>query len=248
MKYLRSIIWGSVICLFLSTTVKSQSWSPGSSSLYVNPTTTKVGIGTDSPQSDLQIGSATESFISPAADLLINNNGRADIVLRNSIGNVEFSLTAGATTNYFIGRETGMQFITTGTGKTIVFDAEGGYDELTIVNGSVGIGCSEPQTALSVNGTITASRIEVVETVPCSDFVFENDYDLMSLHELDQYIKTNRHLPEVPSAEEFQKDGYSVGEMDDVLLRKIEELTLYLIDQQEEIKKLKEELDELKSE
>jgi len=77
--------------------------------------------------------------------------------------------------------------------------------------------------------------------------VFENDYSLMPLHQLESFVKENKHLPEVMSAEEFKKDGYSLGKMDDVLLRKVEELTLYIIQQQKEIDGLKEKLSKLEN-
>ncbi len=57
----------------------------------------------------------------------------------------------------------------------------------------------------------------------------------MSLYELESFVNKNKHLPEVKTAEEFKKEGYNVGDMDDVLLRKVEELTLYTIEQQKQI-------------
>jgi hypothetical protein len=65
----------------------------------------------------------------------------------------------------------------------------------------------------------------------------------LTLEEIEKYIKDNKHLPEVPSALEFKQNGYSVGEMDDLLLRKIEELTLYIIAQQKRIKELELKLE-----
>ena len=110
-------------------------------------------------------------------------------------------------------------------------------------SGSVGIGTTEVGThALAVNGSINASEILVTETVPGSDYVFEDDYILMPLTELETYVNTNKHLPQVKSAEEFAKDGYSLGKMDDVLLRKVEELTLYMIAQKKIIDELSEKV------
>jgi hypothetical protein len=74
------------------------------------------------------------------------------------------------------------------------------------------------------------------------DFVFESDYDLMPLDKVEAYVKTNKHLPEIPSASEVAKDGIDVMEMDGKLLQKIEELTLYVIQQQKEIDLLKKQL------
>ncbi|QQS51569.1 MAG: hypothetical protein IPM71_02255 [Bacteroidota bacterium] len=99
-------------------------------------------------------------------------------------------------------------------------------------DGKMGIGTIKPTATLTVNGDILAERIDVIGTVPASDFVFEEDYNLRSLTELEAFVKENKHLPEVPSAAEFKENGYSVGEMDDILLRKVEELTLYIIEQQ----------------
>lgn len=72
-----------------------------------------------------------------------------------------------------------------------------------------------------------------------SDFVFADDYELKSLNEVEQFISKNKHLPDVPSANEVEKAGYDVTTMDATLLQKIEELTLYVIQQQKEIEALK---------
>jgi len=93
---------------------------------------------------------------------------------------------------------------------------------------------------LVVNGGIICEELQVIEDVPDADYVFEKNYKLLSLDELESFIKINKHLPDVPSAEEFKTNGYQVGEMDEMLLRKIEELTLYIIDLEKQVKELKE--------
>ena len=75
--------------------------------------------------------------------------------------------------------------------------------------------------------------------VPSSDFVFEPNYNLKSLSEVEAFVTENKHLPDVPSAKEFKENGYKIGEMDNLLLQKIEELTLYIIDLQKQIEELK---------
>ncbi|TJZ49893.1 hypothetical protein FAZ15_21970 [Sphingobacterium olei] len=104
--------------------------------------------------------------------------------------------------------------------------------------GFVGIGTTSPREKLSVNGNIRAKEIKV-EASPWPDYVFESDYSLLSLEELESYIQKNKHLPDIPKAEEAEKDGVSLGEMNRLLLKKIEELTLYLIDMKKEIEELK---------
>lgn len=79
-----------------------------------------------------------------------------------------------------------------------------------------------------VNGTIKSNRIEVRTTV-WSDFVFDKEYSLKPLKEVENFIKENKHLPDVPSEKEVLENGIDLGEMDAILLRKIEELTLYMI-------------------
>jgi hypothetical protein len=78
------------------------------------------------------------------------------------------------------------------------------------------------------------------------DYVFYEDYKLMSLSELEQFIKTNKHLPEIPSEKEVKENGINLGEMQGKLLLKIEELTLYIIEQEKQLKELQRQIDELK--
>jgi hypothetical protein len=115
------------------------------------------------------------------------------------------------------------------------------------VQGNVGIGTTSPGSfKLAVEGKIGAREINVT-TAAWSDYVFNEDYKLRSLKEVNQYTKENKHLPEIPSAKEVIENGQNLGEMNALLLKKIEELTLYVIElkkrdeaQQKEIEILKE--------
>ena len=82
-------------------------------------------------------------------------------------------------------------------------------------------------------------------SVPGPDYVFEPDYDLQTLKELAKYIKQNKHLPEVPSANEMEEEGIELSKMNILLLKKIEELTLHLINQEERIEELEKKLEEV---
>lgn len=105
-------------------------------------------------------------------------------------------------------------------------------------NGNVGVGTATPTSKLAVNGNIRAKEIKV-EATNWPDYVFGEDYELKSLSELEGYINKYGHLPEIPKAAEVEADGVSLGEMNKLLLKKVEELTLYLIEQQKEINYLK---------
>lgn len=112
--------------------------------------------------------------------------------------------------------------------------------------GSVGIGTTTTGThKLAVEGSIGARKVKV-EATGWSDFVFDNNYVLPNLQELELFISKHRHLPEIPSEKEVKENGIDLGEMDSKLLQKIEELTLYLIQQDKEIRILKSELEKLK--
>jgi hypothetical protein len=115
------------------------------------------------------------------------------------------------------------------------------YTSLSFFAGNVGIGTAKPDSRLTVNGDIHATEVKVTSTVPAPDYVFASDYKLKSLQEVEEYIKQNSHLPEIPSAEEIDKNGLMLAEMNMNLLKKVEELTIYAINQE---KKIKEQLKE----
>jgi hypothetical protein len=95
-------------------------------------------------------------------------------------------------------------------------------------DGNVGIGEPDPNSKLAVNGTITAKEVEVTES-GWSDFVFQDDYDLLPLDKVESYIRQNKHLPDIPSEREVKEKGLAVSGMLAKQMQKIEELTLYLI-------------------
>jgi len=108
-----------------------------------------------------------------------------------------------------------------------------GTTQLVITNGNVGIGTANPTNALAVNGTIKAK--EVIVTVDgWADYVFDDGYRLMPLNDVERYIKAQGHLPDVPSTDEVEANGVRMGAMQAILLRKVEELTLHLIELERE--------------
>ncbi len=92
---------------------------------------------------------------------------------------------------------------------------------------------------LTVTGKIIAEELKVKLSGSWPDYVFENKYKLQSLPELEQFIQSNKHLPNIPSASEIEKNGMEVGDMQKKMMEKIEELTLYVIDLQKQIEVLK---------
>lgn len=107
--------------------------------------------------------------------------------------------------------------------------------------GNVGIGTDNPKNKLEVAGTIRATEVKV-EAMPWADFVFDKEYKLRSLEELENHINKHKHLPDIPSEVEVNENGVSLGEMQAKLLQKIEELTLYVIELKKENIEIKKQL------
>lgn len=113
-------------------------------------------------------------------------------------------------------------------------------------NGYVGIGTTSPTELLSVNGNIRTKKV-IVTQQSWSDFVFDETYPLRPLSEVHEFIQTHRHLPDIPDQKEIADQGMDVGDMQAKLLQKIEELTLYLIEQDRRINDQQGEIDTLRA-
>ena len=110
--------------------------------------------------------------------------------------------------------------------------------------GRVGIGTATPTNALAVNGTIKAREV-IVTSDNWPDYVFEAGYHPMPLDAVQRYIRDNGHLPDVPSERDVSAGGVAVGQMQGVLLRKVEEMTLHLIELKNETADLRRRIQEL---
>ncbi|MBB4806424.1 hypothetical protein HNP38_001696 [Chryseobacterium defluvii] len=99
----------------------------------------------------------------------------------------------------------------------------------------------------SLQGKFEAKEVKVTHT-PTADFVFEEDYNLPKLEDIEKHIKQKKHLPEIASAKQMEKEGVNIGEFQIQLLQKIEELTLYTIEQNKQLKNQQERIQQLEKE
>jgi len=175
----------------------------------------------------------------------------------NSFGPLQQKLITNIGANYAINGNNGTeQYAVDGSKKSpiIQFDAEQGAVNIYGENGSgadyrtpvlnlglsvapsgfVGIGTASPDQKLTVKGIVHAQEVRVDLSVPGPDYVFERNYKLPTLEEIKSYVDQNKHLPEVRSAAEMEKNGIQLGEMNMLLLKKVEELTLYVIELKKE--------------
>lgn len=126
-----------------------------------------------------------------------------------------------------------------------IYDNTANAERFTLLaNGNMGIGTATPDNKLDVLGTIRAN--EVIIESGWADYVFDEGFQLKSLTEVENYIKENKHLPDVPSAKEVQEKGAHVSDLMTKMMQKIEELTLYSIEQQKKIEALEKRLNEKK--
>lgn len=193
-----------------------------------------LGLGTENPNVNLTIEGANARMV--LRDNAGNNSENAARIelLEYAGGNFDggaFLWWNGELNRLYIGTKNA------GVNENImVFDRS---------SQNVGIGTQnlDINFRLAVNGRIRAK--EVVVESGWSDFVFEEDYPLTKLSEVESFIKTNKHLPGIPSAAEVAENGVPIGEMQSKLLMKIEELTLYMIEIKKENEQLKQKIDEL---
>jgi hypothetical protein len=198
-----------------------------------------VGIGTTTPQRRLDISNAGQ--LTFGDDVVTSSSNGIYWHSGNSYGIYRTSgpWTGGAYQQLRIQFDTGIQ-LGAGTGVNAGFDKS--FVEivsgkgLMVSSGNVGIGTTDPQGyKLAVNGSAIAESVTVKLHTNWPDYVFKKEYKLPSLLEVKAYIDQNQHLPEMPSEQEVSKNGINLGEINKILTKKVEELTLYAIDQKEQL-------------
>ncbi|RZJ76946.1 MAG: hypothetical protein EOO45_00245 [Flavobacterium sp.] len=197
---------------------------------------------------------SNDGSFSSASKLTLLSNGNLGV--QNS--NPEVPLSVSGVSNFFpVRTETGSgdhRMFSVGASFVdqtfvnntypIVLSTGGGNQPLILNTARVGIGTVNPGEMLSVNGDIRAREIKV-ETFNWPDYVFEEKYRLKPLEELADYIRMNKHLPEMPSAKTVEIEGLAVGDIIKRQQRKIEELTLYLIEGDRILNLLLQRIDKL---
>lgn len=219
------------------------------------PSNGYVGIGTNSPVAPLNMGSPANATGSTIKIGTAYDQGNLNVPLMGAAGgyNIDFATWRDVIPDY-IGARIRAERINTWQANNALVQAmdlvfstgEPGSplplsEHLRIrYNGNIGIGTNNPKEKLSVKGKIQATEIKVsMSGDDWPDYVFEQDYKLPSLDKLETFIKTNKHLPDIPTAKDVAENGVHLGEMINKLLKKNEELTLYIISLQKQIDNLK---------
>jgi len=223
------------ICFVLSSlfSVNAQ-WTSSGTNIWNTNLGYNVGIGTTNPQTNLDIYNSTQPVLrvlsnNPSGQgiptLLLSRGGEQTLKLEG-YPNVEGRISSV---------QGGVGFLTFYTGQN--------HESLRISpSGYIGINTANPQKQLDVNGTIHAREV-LVDNDNWADFVFDKEYALPKLSEVNEFVQTNGHLPNIPSATDVKEKGVNVSEMQAKLLQKIEELTLYVIQQDQKIEKLQKQVD-----
>ena len=228
-----------LLSIFISTVLSAQLYSPNGAPATSNTSTENVGIGTSSPNSKLHVQGDINSIGGGILNIAFNATDKT-----TGISNYGLSLLGiypiGSSGNFGLGVALSGYF-------GLSFNPVSGERVRIDDSCNVGIGTSTPQYRLDVNrkssfvdnmrvnAKIEAKEIKVNLTLT-ADFAFENDYNLPKLEDVEKQIKEKKHLPEIASAKEIEKEGVNVGELQIKLHQKIEELTLYTIEQNKRIR------------
>jgi len=192
----------------------------------------------------LFIGNKQGGISNGKSNFIINDKNGAEIFKLMDDGNDNIRLQMGKSNSRLI-LGGYADYVAGLPHKFVVQNGSALIDGNIITNSNVGIGTTNftdgtDSYRLSVNGAIRANRVKVYTT--WADYVFNKDYNLPTLEEVEQHIKDNGHLKDIPSAQEVEEKGIELGEMNKLLLQKIEELTLYMIEMNKEITTLKSQI------
>jgi hypothetical protein len=199
------------------------------------------GIATGNPSHIFYTGNP-----SPLERLRVDNNG---VTVSNGYL-MSAILTGGTASTSMITLKATSGNATTDTGIKMLVGNNGATEAMRILNnGNILIGTTQEATdyKLAVKGNIIAEKVRVkLQSSGWPDYVFNHSYNLPTLKEIEQYIQQNQHLPGVPSAATIEKEGLDLGDGQAVLLQKIEELTLHMIEMNKRVEKLEKENELLK--
>jgi hypothetical protein len=188
------------------------------------------GVGTTTP--DYRLSISSNLVASNTNTNLLKLMGQNPLMVFSN-GTTDFGYIKAWTYQPYAPFTNGL-VIGTGPGYPISFSTNNYSLSMIIAdNGNVGIGTANPTYKLSVNGNIHSKEV-VVET-GWADYVFNKNYQLKPLQEVEKFIEDNKHLPGIPSAEEIEKNGLQLGNTQKKMMEKIEELTLYVIKLNEQI-------------
>lgn len=247
---MRKQILTSFITLCSIFTMNAQNWN-GSTNVDGNIWRNgNVGIGTSSPAYKISLGGQIGQVTTPLGLAFSNDYSNNSLAVNSKL----FLYNTGGTEIYGIGvgSNADIQYHAGSTGN--IYGRHDFYSgnnlKMTILNnGNVGIGTTSPTYKLDVCGTIRAKEVKVDLLGTCvPDFVFKKDYKLMSLNELEKFVTTNQHLPEIAPEKEMIENGLNMKEFQMKLLQKMEEMTLYIIEQNKKNEKQEQELKLLKAE
>ncbi|GAB6121399.1 hypothetical protein [Dysgonomonas termitidis] len=188
-----------------------------------------VGIGTVNPVATLDVLGTNGSSGNKNFRVLYKNGGALTNTEFSALASIP-SLLAGGNNSW-----TALYAKQGSANKAGVFEGD------VFITNNVGIGVTNPTSKLEVNGTIRAKEVKI-EVTGWADFVLGKDYDLPKLSEVENHINDKQHLPGIPSEKEVLENGVNVVDMQAKLLQKIEELTLYMIEQDKQNKELKQRL------
>lgn len=210
--------------------------------------TGNIGIGTTAPASKFETVGTTSTTDGTAALVNIKQSfsgsyGNAFSISRNNSTTTGFIAGVDNSNNAMIGGNNADLRIGKYLGGTFT-------DIIRVQNstGNVAIGTTDPKGhKLAVNGDIIATNLTVKSYSNWPDYVFKNTYNLLPLSEVKTYIVQHQHLPDLPSAAAIKKDGQDLGEMNKLLLKKVEELTLYVIELQEQNNAINKKIEKLEA-